>query len=501
MAYSLKHHFIIFTLFIIILLPLNMAPAYEIDFNILNLYLSNAPKTLGMGRIDLNDERENVDLYHPARLVYDDKTYISYIFAGENVLNDNESEGKGCRIKSKESQLTGIINFRPAGIIKKSSIGFRYSVDNASGHADHTSDNFYFDYNKTIRKKLLTYGIQIGKVLSLGAGLEEYNKKKDSYWEFEFRTHPFLSLGARAFTRKFNLDLSIEKEDSQGLIPIIYSEDVLEIMAKINFHKRLMAHFVFDGKHLNRKKIRLSSRISKKFSLSYFRQLGNFNYRQDLFFDGLDSGHNNGEAEYGSWSAGLEFKRTKGTIYLFNVRKLSFSTQGAGLIKADAVLNFWETLLAGKRYFNYKMSLDSTQYHIGVESNWTKRLTMRTGLQYIKIRPEGIFDHWTPFPFIGIGKFDEDVSELSYSKITLGIFSMGFSYRVKNIEFTYGLGQYIPLSFKQKGEDVIDGDGSDGGEKKKEWYKTIWDDIKEAWDKIKDNPGGTLHSIEVKWYF
>ena len=111
-----------------------MAHTYEIDLNILNLYLSNESRTLGMGGIDLNNERESVDLYHPARLVYDDKTYISYVFAGENVLNDSDSKGEDPRIKSKESQLTSIINFGRAGIIKKSSIGFRYSVDSASGN-------------------------------------------------------------------------------------------------------------------------------------------------------------------------------------------------------------------------------------------------------------------------------------------------------------------------------------------------------------------------------
>ncbi|MGA1865726.1 MAG: hypothetical protein ACMUHX_11780, partial [bacterium] len=176
-----------------------------------------------------------------------------------------------------------------------------------------------------------------------------------------------------------------------------------------------------------------------------------------------------------------------------------FRSDGAGLVESDAVLSFWENLLAGKRYFNYNMELDSRQYHLGIESKWTKRLTMRTGLQYIEIEPTGVLDNWTPFPFIGIGRLDEQIREFSYYRITLGILALGLSYRVKNLEFSYGLGQYILLSSKKMEDEDIYYEHEEGEEEK--WYRISWNDIKDAWDKIKDNPGGTLHALEARLYF
>ena len=370
--------------------------------------------------------------------------------------------------------------------------------------ASRSTNRLVFDLkvgvNDVFVRGLFTVSFQAGDFLSFGGGIEEYNKNRYSFWEAEFRADPVLSFGLRSYQRKFNLDIAVEKADIKGLVPIEYSENVLEIMTTIKFHELLTAHFVFDKEHMDRENIELSSNITERLSLSYVRQSGSFNYHQDILVDGVDSGHNNGEAVYSLWGAGLEFRRIEGTTYRINVKNLEFSTNGAGLVEADAALGFWENLLAGERFFNYEFRGKSMQYHLGVESRWTDRLTMRGGLQYIEIKPEGSFEHWTPFPLIGIGKLDEERMELPYSKIDLGVLSAGFSYRLKNFEITYGLGQYIPLALEERGESDSNGDGGGSGSGDK-WYSISWDDIKKAWDDIKENPGGTLQTLEIKLYF
>ena len=499
MSSSLLRKIVILKILLLIFLQFRFAFAYEMDLDILRLYLSDNPKILAVGGIDLNCERQNIDLYHPARLVLLEKSYISYIIIHENVYDEEDSKWERIRIKSKEKRLTGIINKMHEGIIKKGVVAFQYSDDTAEGQAHYTREDFQLDYKETTRNGMLTLAVQTGDFFAFGGGFQDYREKTDYFWEAALRVDPFFSLGIRDFKREFNLDLTIEKDDIYGRIPINYSEDVLEMTLNMNLHRLLSACFIVDARHLDRKAFRLTSNITKGISLTYFRQYGDFIYQQDVFVDGLDSGHNNGDAEYAQWIAGVTFKHNEYTTYHLNVRHFYFTTNGAGLVQSDAVLSFWENLLAGKRYFNYNAGLDSMQYHFGVESQWTKRLNIRFGLQYIDIEPTGIFDDWTPFPLIGIGRLDEHISDFSYKRINLGVLAAGFSYRIKNLEFTYGLGQYLLLSSEKKDETVGGAEG--GAEEGDEWYRISWDDIKEVWETIKDNPGGTLHAFEIRWFF
>jgi len=474
--------------------------AYEMDLDILKLYLSDGPKTLAQGGIDPGIDGGDAVLYHPARLVHEKKGYISYVISDENVFNSEENDCERIRIKSRETKLTGIITHAHDGIIKRGSIGFQFSDDTATGHADYTRENFHLNYREPTTHRVLSCAVQVGEFLALGGGLERYQEDTKYFWEVELRADPVFQLDIRNFTREFNLDFTIDEDDIHGRIPVRYSEDVLEMAMKIELHSRLSVCFVIDARHVDRKTFRLSSALTERVSLTYFRQYGGFRYHQDIYVNGVDSGHNNGDAEYGQWIAGLAFRRDTGTTYHLNVRRLHFDTHSAGLVESDAALSFWERLLAGKRYFNLDASIDSTQYHLGVEGRWTKRLTMRGGLQYIDITPEGDLDDWTPIPFIGLGRLDEHISRFSYSKITLGVLAAGFTYTIKNLEVSYGIGQYILLSAEKRDEDIGGGGGDGGGEEEK-WYKIDWDDIKKAWNTLKENPGGTLQSLEVRWYF
>ncbi|MGA1824542.1 MAG: hypothetical protein ACMUIP_07730 [bacterium] len=490
---------IIFWLFFSIMIMLaqsHPAGAYQMDLAILPLYVSENPEIVGMGGFNLMREGERTDLYHPARLVYEKKNYLSVSYGYENVLNNDGSDWDNILIKSEESKYTGIFNVVREGMIQKITLAAQYADDKARGDGDYTRDDFKLDYNKTIRRTLVSCGIHAGERFSFGAGFEEYDNTTSLFWEAELRNPPTFNVGLRNFSREFDLDFTIEKDGTQGRIPLQYSEDVFEIMCTLYLHKRLTAHFVIDGKHKHRKKFGLHGMVSGNFSLIYCREYGRFGYHQDIFVNGSESGHNNGDADYSLWSAGMQFKIAQKTIYHVTIKKYDFSSKSAGLVEGDAILDFWENLLAGKRYFNYTIGLDSTQYHIGAESKWTDTLTMRGGLQYIAVKPEGCIDDWTPFPFTGLGRLDEHSKALSYSKITMGVLALGLSYTIKDFEITYGLAQLIPLSKEKKEEEAEISDVEDDGKSTLDW-----DDVKDVWETIKDNPGGTLHVLEVRWYF
>ena len=102
----------------------------------------------------------------------------------------------------------------------------------------------------------------------------------------------------------------------------------------------------------------------------------------------------------------------------------------------------------------------------------------------------GYFFIWSNFK-------NTTVKDRTYKKITFGVLAAGFSYRLRNLEFTYGIGQYLILSSEEKGE--IGGEGGAGEDEK--WYRISSNDLKEAWETIKENPGGTLHAFEIRWFF
>ncbi|MGA1868008.1 MAG: hypothetical protein ACMUJM_05605 [bacterium] len=487
-------HLALFLLIFFIFIPTPHASSYQMDLDILTFYVPDNPRRLAQGDNIFAIQCDRVDLYHPARMVQGNKNFLSCTVSYENVLNSDGSEWENIFIKSRESTLQGMIHNKFDGFIHKFSFGFQYAYDKATGKADYTEDNFELDYGSTIRRTLLACGIESRTFFSCGGGIEEYDNRTVVFWEAALRKPSIYEIGLRNFSRKFDLDFNIAKEGVEGRIPIKYSEDVLEIMTKLHFSDKLMVYGVIDRKHDQRRKLGVYAYMTQRCTLAYLRAYGSFDYHQDLYVNGEASGHNNGEADYSLWSAALQYKRSGETTYYFAMKRIDFFSESAGLVETEEIVNFWENLLAGKRYFNYSIGIDSTAYHMGVERKRGNMVTLRGGLQYIEMEPEGLFDNWTPFPFTGLGRLDEYVKELSYTEITFGVIALGFSLRIKSVEVTYGFTQFIPLSMKKRG-----GEGGESEEKKGSTLE--WEDIEEVWDSIKDTPGGTFHGVEVIWYF
>ena len=114
---------------------------------------------------------------------------------------------------------------------------------------------------------------------------------------------------------------------------------------------------------------------------------------------------------------------------------------------------------------------------------------IRGGIQYIYLLPSGEFEHWTPSPVIGVGKFDTNVIPISYKNASFMGLSFGLTYRIKKVELSYGISQLIPLRI-EKTEGSATTPASHGHI-----------DLDNLWKELQKDHGGNMQQLELTWYF
>lgn len=487
-----------FTAFIIISAALTYpctSSAYEMDTDILNLYLSDDPEKLGAGGVDLHIESREINLHHPAKLAETNESFISYTFEDKNVIND---EGGDREVKSRQKTIKGLINLKSGGKTG-AAIAFEFYDERSSGYTFLREDDFFLGYKKNTKSDNIAVAIKPVDSLTLGYGEETYNGNNESYREIRFIPSPAFEVGLREFKREFNLDFTMEKDVMRGEIPISHSEDVKEFSLKVNMEELIKLHVVYDMDRYDRQTFEFSSRVSDALSLVYYENEGGFSFAEDLLVSGVGRGDIHGDAEFSLTGYGLEYERENGTQYSLGLKKLDFNISGGGIVDAGATFNFWADLLVGDRYYNYDVGFKSDQYYLGIDKKWSDRLQLRGGLQYILIWPEGELNNWTPFPFLPIIKLDEQNMEMEYDEIDIAVITGGFSYFIGQVELSYAIGQYIPVETKEKKDDSGGGSGTGGSDKKDS--NISLEKLQELWDKIRSSPGGTLQVLQLKWRF
>lgn len=489
------------TAFIIISVSLTYpcsSSAYEMDTDILNIYLSDDPEKLGAGGVDLHIESGETDLHHPAKLAETNESFISYTFEDENVLNDDDGDTE---IKSRQTTTKGLLNLKVSGKTR-AAIAFEFYDERSSGYTVQRKDDFFFGYKKNTESGNVAVAIRPIDSLTIGYGQETYNGNIEGYQEIRLNPSPAFEVGLREFKRDFNLDFALEKDGMRGEIPISHSEEVQELSIKLNMEEVIKLHAVYDMDRHDRQTFEFSSRISEGLSLTYYENEGGFSFAEDLQVEGVGRGDIHGDAAFSVTGYGLEYERLNGTKYSLGLRELEFNIGGGGIVDAGATFNFWADLLAGDRYYNYNLGLKSDQYYLGIDKKWSDSLQLRGGLQYILIWPEGDFNNWTPFPFLPIIRLDEQNMAMEYDEIDLAIITGGFSYFIGNIELSYAIGQYIPVDTKEKKKAGAGGGGGGGtSDSDNDGRNITLEDLKELWDKIRSSPGGTLQVLQVKWRF
>ncbi|MDI6732510.1 MAG: hypothetical protein QME51_04380 [Planctomycetota bacterium] len=465
------------------------AIAKETDLEPLTLYLSDDPSVLGSG--GLNRYRQKI--YHPATLS-ESKKYLSFLYGNEDVLHLRTGDWQGTSVGSKTNEVSGSIPFE-LPVLKKSAISFLSKdfaskadvVDNEGGVSFISSQ----DYKGTV----VSFSSNPVPFIKAGIGWEEYvnlsgtsakTSPNNTFYEVAFTPSDNLSLNYRHFQRQMHIEILLDKSPYRGSFLFQPVEDVKETAFSFTVPQILQLNLAVENNSSQNINSFIRTNLSESLSLSYHLQRNEFDFFNKILMDGSSKGHIHGTIDYSGNGIEMNFYPST-TRYILGVSQSSFEIDGAGKVIDDSLLNFWQSLLAGERFFNYNLKTHSTQYYLGVENKTTENLVLRGGLQYILTRPDGYLDHWTPFPLLKIGKLDEEILNVGYTKATLGALTLGFGYRVNNIEFSYGLGQIIPIKIEQRDEAPGIPPTGDGERK--------------GWDKDTKNSGGNIQTLQVIFRF
>jgi len=483
---SLKVNVVIsFLMALALFCPLS-AYSDEIELKPLTLYLSDDPYNLWKDSAVITE-----DVYSPTTLL-GKSGQISYQYELENVLNVDDNENN-IKLGSVTKNFSGMIPFRMP-LLKKNTLAFSLRDFDSQSNITDSNEDILFRSSQASRINTIVYSTMPISFIKTGIGWEDYNKSDNLFYEVSFVPIEPVSINYRKFQRDMQIETSLIKDAYLARINLDPSEDVKEISIQINVPDTFKVNIAAEDNDSKNAKFSLAASLGPNISAGTSMMRRHLDFLNNISIDDTESGQISGLIDYYSNSAWIVFNPYK-TKYIFGIKESTFNIEGGGKVTGDSVLNFWEDLLAGERFFNYDLKIRSTIYHLGIENKTTERLTLRGGIQYILTTPEGNLDHWTPFPIIQIGKLDEEIINLDYKWARLGVLAFGFSYRFRVFELTYAFGQIIPIKVKKVEE--IDGIVS---ETESTIGKGGWDPGN-LWDTIVENPGGNIQVLKITWFF
>ncbi len=164
----------------------------------------------------------------------------------------------------------------------------------------------------------------------------------------------------------------------------------------------------------------------------------------DVRVDGESTGEVFGEFARKSYA--VTATRTSAARTLFGgVRKSIIRMDLNGGVTDADLIDLWAYLLPGERRFSASYAADIVQWFVGTESRPSEAWTTRVGFQYARVSMNGNFEHWTPIPFLGVGKLDDQNKPLDNKRASGMGFSLGATYRIARWEISYAIIQLIPV--------------------------------------------------------
>jgi hypothetical protein len=474
------------------------ASAAEVEFRPFTYFLSDDPAILGIGGIDPTTAASLPTLYQPTALL-DQKRQISYLYSYENDYRPSEGDWAGTRIFSIKSEMTAIVPFE-APVVRKAAIAVNtkdFRFDAAAPSNDGQDNDLHA--RQDLEAGAVAFSASPYPFLRAGVGREAYRSNAYTFHEVALIPMAGVSFQYRSYRRTMTLESTLSSDlDTAELNLAPFDTQIRAVSVNVAVPETFVMRLESENFHPRNGTFDLRVFLGRSFDAGLHATRIGSEFLDDLAVNGAPGGHISGAFVYEHQDLEVAY-HTPATRCIAGMRMSELSVDGAGKADGSSILSFWENLLAGDRYFNYDFAGETKQYYLGIENRTTGRLKLRGGLQYIVVDMDGYFDHWTPFPFINIGKLDEQYTPLEYTKMVLGALTLGFSYRFSDLELTYGVGQLIPIrTVERPGEESIGnvqpdgGGGGDGGGR----Y-----DLGKIWEKIKENPGGNVQSVKLTWYF
>ncbi len=473
---------LLFTLiasFCFILLP--SAHAGTIVFKPLELFYLDDPVSLGTG--SLESIADEPDFYKPDNLI-EHEGRLSFWYERESILNEEEAI-----MRSYTRGVSGLFHLKlPASI--ESAFGFSITDFDAGSRiiGEHV-----FDAQQDISEKVVSFSVRPFPFISAGVGLQLRTDWPDTEGFYGISVGPFknMTFGFRQYSR--NLDIASSLHSNGHIARFAFSPE--EKIRELNFQIDI-PFFVRIDASSNMNNLLEDNEIDfivfpdKQLQIGFHYLKRPLDYSSTIFIDDSDGGHIDIGEDFKSRSFVLRYrKKGSSNEYFAGIKRIESMVQLNGIVGAESIMDFWTNLVAGDRFFIADYSLRSSQYHMGMEYIYSERMVFRAGLQYIDVRPGGELEHWTPYPFIKLGKLDSEVIPINYTKATFAGLSCGFSYRFRQVELSYGISQLVPISVRTEDGTVTE----DITEERS--------DFGELWEKIKRDPGGNFQQFKVAWYF
>lgn len=444
----------------------------------LTFFYGNDPRSLGLG---LPGSFEIASNFNDPLSLTTDRSEIGLNYQFENILRD-----KNTKLASHQLAVTGVLNFNlphtgatTAGL-HLGNIESDYRTSNPDEYA----------VTQGTAEQTVSVAMRPHAFLSVGAGIEHVDSNSNVFFAVETRVPGWLKLKYREFQQHVELLAAVIADNKEGRFRIKTDDNVREltVTAEVKSYLALTLATALNRDHNRTADLNIAP--AEKVKVAYRYAEHQYSFRDSITFDGSPQGRISSTAASAEHTLLLHYQYTAAIVLVSAAKQGRYRFDASGQANGTPLFDFWNSLVIGERKFSANYELETTQYALGMEVRRTPAVTLRGGLQYIRLNTRGEFGHWIPIPILGFGKFDAQTIPLPYTGATFMGLAFGVSYQVGAVDVSYALSQIIPLS-KRK---VTDGQTTE--DKPKVDTGNASDSVSNG---IKNNPGGNLHLLRLTW--
>lgn len=457
-----------------------IASSEFIAFQPLNLFYAAEPRALGIGLPVAIDPPVNFS--DPTTLLAQQSSIVlEYQF--ENILREQDT-----KLASHQVAIEGIYQ-ADVPYVGSTSAGLRFGDFDSEYHFSSHDD---VDITQQADEQTVSLAAQINPFIAVGAGIDRFRADTRALYTVEARIPGWLRMKYRDYFESAAMTLRVAVDEHAGSFRIAPENPVHELTITTGWDGVLGVTLIADLDRENNSAAEISLAPAETLHFSY-RYAERHNAFSDVIeIDGTPEGTTAGEMDFERHAVLLHYTHSDRLSLYSSAQWSRYRFSAGGRVRGEPLFFFWEDLVLGERRFAADYTLDVAQFALGTEYHRTPAVTLRGGLQYLRMNAAGDFNHWTPIPLLCFGKFDEEMISLPYKGATYGGISFGISYQFGAMHLSYALSQLLPIERRKATDEST---GTDEQTKGIDGSGVLQD----LWNGIRDNPGGNLHLLRLGW--
>lgn len=453
-----------------------------IAFQPLHLFYADEPRALGIGLpIPLDAP---VNFSDPMTLMGRQST-IDLEYQFENIVRDQDA-----KLVSQQLEVEGIYQ-ADIPFAGSTSAGLRLgNFDSDYRFSDHDD----YEITQQADEQTISLAAELNPFVAIGAGIERIRADTRALYSVEARIPGWLRVKYRDYHESAAMTVRVAIEEHAGSFEIAPDNHVHELALATGLSGVLDITLTADleREHNGAAEISLAPSETLRFSYQYAERRHEFS--DVIEIDDTPEGTTAGEVNAEQHVILLRYTHSDRTELFSSAQWSRYRFSAGGRVRGEPLLFFWDDLVIGERRFAADYTLNVLQYALGTEYRHTPAVTLRGGLQYLRVETDGDFNHWTPIPLLGIGKLDEETIQLPYEGATFGGISFGIGYRFGAMDLSYAISQL--LLFERR--EVTKGPTGAGATESTTGLDSS-SAMSNFWNGIRDNPGGNLHVLRLSW--